>query len=191
MQVGREVEWVGRIKGRVRDRRGRRGLSEEAKRETWPIRSSYPEPSRVRMEVAEERYRKTRRAGCRCQDEQDNQPKKWNRSTQSAVKSFCTRLKLLLSNGDLLVVDLVVGASLLVLHVLGNEVLQVGLGLGLKRLSAPFCLIMDQANETHEFQLVHTLASVPMHVSLSPVHGRELLADTLEERLDPAKYQFC
>ena len=37
---------------------------------------------------------------------------------------------------------------------------------------------------THEFELVHTLAGVPVDVGLSPVHRRELLSDTLEEGLD-------
>lgn len=36
----------------------------------------------------------------------------------------------------------------------------------------------------HEFQLVHTLASIPVHEGFAPVHGRELLADTLEQGLD-------
>jgi hypothetical protein len=80
-----------------------------------------------------------------------------------------------------LLVDLVVGASLLVLHVLGDEVLQVGLCLGLK--SSAYV----QKVTTHEFQLVHTLSSVPMDESLSPVHGRELLADSLEQRLDRSR----
>ena len=37
---------------------------------------------------------------------------------------------------------------------------------------------------THELELVHTLSSVPMDVSLSPVHRRELVSNTLEEGLD-------
>ena len=44
--------------------------------------------------------------------------------------------------------------------------------------------------KTHEFELVHTFASVPVDVRLAPVHGRELLAHTLEQRLDPAR-QLC
>lgn len=66
---------------------------------------------------------------------------------------------------ELVVVELVVGRGLLVLHVLLAEVDKVRLGLG-------------------ELELVHTLAGVPVHEGLATVHGRELLADTLEERLD-------
>lgn len=90
-------------------------------------------------------------------------------------------LELLLSDGDLLLVQLVIGTGLLVLHVLGNEILQVGLGLGL-HVSAIYAAL--NTRRTHEFELVHTLSSVPVDVSLSPVHRRELVSNTLEEGLD-------
>jgi hypothetical protein len=41
-----------------------------------------------------------------------------------------------------------------------------------------------QKNQAYEFELVHSLASVPVHKGFSAVHGRELVADTLEEGLD-------
>ena len=65
----------------------------------------------------------------------------------------------------LLEVGLVVGRSLLVLLVLGDEVVHVGLGLG-------------------ELHLVHALARVPVEESLAAEHGRELLRDALEQLLD-------
>ena len=65
----------------------------------------------------------------------------------------------------LLEVGLVVGRSLLVLLVLGDEVVHVGLGLG-------------------ELHLVHALARVPVQEGLAPEHGRELFRDALEQLLD-------
>lgn len=50
---------------------------------------------------------------------------------------------LLLPNWDLLVVQLLVRASLLVLHVLGHQVVQVGLGLGLYHMSAYAASTLD------------------------------------------------
>lgn len=41
-----------------------------------------------------------------------------------------------------------------------------------------------QKNKAYEFELVHSLASVPVHKGFAAVHGRELVADTLEEGLD-------
>lgn len=75
--------------------------------------------------------------------------------------------RLLLLHGQLLVLvhDVLLDRSVLVLLVLGHQVLQVGLGFG-------------------EFELVHTLAGVPMQESLSPEHGRELIGDSLEQDLD-------
>ena len=55
--------------------------------------------------------------------------------------------------------------SILVLLILGDEILHVGF-----RLS--------------ELHLVHTLLGVPMQEGLALEHGRELVADTLEELLD-------
>jgi hypothetical protein len=63
---------------------------------------------------------------------------------------------LLLSLGD---------GSLLVLLVLADEIVHVGLSLS-------------------ELHLIHTLTSVPMQESLATEHGRELVADTLEQLLD-------
>ena len=65
----------------------------------------------------------------------------------------------------LLVLALVLGARVLVLLVLGDEVVHVGLGLG-------------------ELHLVHALARVPVQESLAAEHGRELLRDALEQLLD-------
>ena len=52
----------------------------------------------------------------------------------------------------LVFLSLIVDVGVLVLLVLGNQVVQVGLGLG-------------------EFHLVHTLACVPMQESLASEHG--------------------
>ena len=59
----------------------------------------------------------------------------------------------------------VLGRSILVLLILGDEVVHVGLGLG-------------------ELHLVHALGSVPVNPRLAPEHGRELLANSLENVVD-------
>jgi len=64
-----------------------------------------------------------------------------------------------------LIFSLILGASLLVLLVLGDEVVHVGLGLG-------------------ELHLIHALAGVPVEESLATEHRRELLRDALEQLLD-------
>jgi hypothetical protein len=89
-------------------------------------------------------------------------------NTKSEVGCFClTNILLLGFHGSLLVVLLLTlrDGSLLVLLVLADQVVHVGLGLS-------------------EFHLVHTLTSVPMQESLATEHGRELVADTLEQLLD-------
>ena len=63
------------------------------------------------------------------------------------------------------VFSIVLGGSLLVLLVLGDQVVHVGFGLG-------------------ELHLVHAFAGVPVKESLATEHGSELLADALEELLD-------
>jgi hypothetical protein len=87
--------------------------------------------------------------------------------SESHVQVNIHQRRLLLLHGQLLVLvhDVLLSRCILVLLVLGDQILQVGLGLG-------------------EFELVHTLAGVPMQEGLSPEHGRELIGDTLEEDLD-------
>ena len=60
---------------------------------------------------------------------------------------------------------LLIGRRVLVLLVLRDQVVHVGLGL-------------------RELHLVHALARVPVQEGLASEHGRELLADALEELLD-------
>jgi len=68
----------------------------------------------------------------------------------------------------LLVFTLFLNSGILILLVLGNEILHVGLGF-------------------RELHLVHTLLCVPMQERLPLEHGRELVADTLEEFLDGSR----
>jgi hypothetical protein len=48
-----------------------------------------------------------------------------------------------------------------------------------------------QQQGTHEFELIHTFSGVPMDESLSSVHGRELVSNTLEEGLDADKVSYA
>merc|ERR1719329_651329 len=64
----------------------------------------------------------------------------------------------------LLVILVLVDGSILVLLVLGDEVVEVGLGLG-------------------ELHLVHALTGVPVEEGLALEHSRELVGETLPELL--------
>lgn len=112
----------------------------------------------------------------------------WNSPDRPGKVLEAGSLNLLLGlfiDGDTLVVHVLLGSGFLILHVLGHEILQVRLGLGLDALARGESI--DMALPAHEFELVHALSRVPMDESLSPVHGGELLSDTLEERLNRSR----
>lgn len=66
--------------------------------------------------------------------------------------------------------------------------MQVGFGFRLALVSSRSHRFEKEI--AHEFQLVHAFTSVPMHESFSSVHGRELVADTLEQGLDAGSFSL-
>ena len=87
------------------------------------------------------------------------------RSFVSSIHTGTTHLLLLAVLVELAVDVLLLGGGVLVLLVLGDEIVEVGLGLG-------------------EFHLVHALAGVPVEEGLAAEHDGELLGDALPGLLD-------